>query len=99
MCQAVGLSSALVCRQAEDCTLSDEVHGCGVLVQIIYALQERSFEDGPWFQKRLASRTVVLPQLRVHGSSWSPFSAARKALAPDCTMGPANRTTHFAYCG
>jgi len=34
--------------------------------------------------------TVVLPQLRVNGSSWSPLSAARKALAPDCTMGRAN---------
>ncbi len=34
--------------------------------------------------------TVVLPQLRVHGSSWTPRSAARKALAPDCTMGRAN---------
>ena len=37
--------------------------------------------------------TVVLPQLRVHGISWSAFSAAGNALTPDSTMSPANWTT------
>ncbi len=37
--------------------------------------------------------TVVLPQLRVSGSSWSAFSDARNALTPDSTMGLANWTT------
>ena len=37
--------------------------------------------------------TVVLPQLSVIGSSWSPFSAARNAFTPVSTMGLANCTT------
>src|SRR3984885_5922924 len=37
--------------------------------------------------------TVVLRQFRVHGILCSAFSAARNALTPDCTMGPANCTT------
>ena len=37
--------------------------------------------------------TVVLPQLRVSGSSCSAFSAARNTSAPDCTIRPANWRT------
>src|SRR4029077_11411450 len=34
--------------------------------------------------------TVVLSQLRVNGSSWSAFSAARNGVGPDCTIGEGN---------
>ena len=45
--------------------------------------------------------TVVLSQLRVHGISWSAFSAARNALTPDCTisLGELNDAAVFLHHG